>query len=68
MDSPTIVAVAILNDALDRLEEREADHGDGEPCAIRILYHAIQHISRPERDVYPKTRKGTKGRPVIRRA
>lgn len=33
-------------------------------AAIRLLIHAIRHLAYPDRDVYPKSRKGTKTNPV----
>ena len=35
--------------------------------AVKILHHAIRHLAYPDRDMYPKSRKGTKRRPNVRR-
>ena len=56
--------VAMLKRAYDSILE-EADGLDGVDGAY-ILARAIRHITRPERAIYPKTRRGTKTRPVTR--
>lgn len=35
--------------------------------ALKTLVNAIRHLAYPDRDIYPKTRKGTKGAPIVRR-
>ena len=57
--SPTSIylAVAILNAA------GEMVCGQSAPAQL-ILYRAIRHIAYPDRDVYPKSRRGTKSNPV----
>lgn len=32
-----------------------------------LLMHAIRHLAYPDRDIYPKTRRGTKGAPIVRK-
>lgn len=61
MDDCVLKAVEILNQAYDEV----APHPRS---AALILYRAIRHLSMPERDVYPKTRKGTKSKPILRRS
>lgn len=64
MELSVMEATEILNRAADAVT---ADLGIPEHVAVvavRLLTHAITHINRPERDVYPKTRKGNKTRPV----
>ena len=56
--------VAILKRAWDSVVDEAKDISDMD--AAYILASAIRHVARPERDVYPKTRRGTKRRPVTR--
>jgi len=56
--------VAILKRAHDSILERAVTFSDVD--GAYTLARAIQHITRPDRDVYPKTRRGTKTRPVTR--
>jgi len=56
--------VAILKRAYDAIMSKPVS--DIEMDAVISLEHAIQHVARPERSVYPKTRRGTKTRPVMR--
>lgn len=35
--------------------------------AHQTLVRAIRHLAYPDRDTYPKTRRGTKGAPIVRR-
>ena len=35
--------------------------------AVKCLHHAIRHLAYPDRDTFPKSRKGTKRRPIARR-
>lgn len=66
-DQHVIDAVVILNKAWLQMERSPyASLPEGVMAAL-ILDHAIRHISRPERDVYPKTRRGTKAKPVYGR-
>lgn len=60
MDAATVDAVRILNLAADACENDNQWHG------LTYVTHAIRHLVRPERDVFPKSRKGTKRQPVRR--
>lgn len=61
-------AVSILNTVwkLVQLDGKMSDAAVAQ--ADRILTHAIQHVARPDRDVYPKVRRSRKGNPVRRLA
>jgi len=64
MEQSTADAIRILNNAW-----RECDLEKGRPFLkwIRsqgILANAIRHLAYPDRDVYPKSRRGTKSKPV----
>ena len=56
--------VAILKRAYDSILEEPATLYTMD--AACMLTDAIRHIARPDRSVYPKTRRGTKTRPVTR--
>jgi len=58
--------VAILKRAYDAILDEPATLYTMD--AACMLTSAIRHITRPERDIYPKTRRGTKTRPVTRTA
>lgn len=36
--------------------------------AIFCLHHAIKHLARPDRALYPKVRGASKGDPIVRRS
>ena len=56
--------IAILKRAYDSILEEPATLYTMD--AACMLTSAIRHIARSERDIYPKTRRGTKTRPVTR--
>lgn len=64
-DNDDMAACAILQSC-----SREVARDISLPVARRSWYawyliRAIEHLARPERAIYPKTRKGTKRRPVV---
>lgn len=61
------LAVLLLERCAVLCEQESQKHSYPNLVALGYLTHAIAHLSHPERDVYPKTRKGTKGRPIVRR-
>lgn len=63
-ETPIMQAVVILNAAAARCESDPDVLNGWTRQRIMYLRHAIRHITRPDRDVYPKSRKGTKRRPV----
>ena len=56
--------IAILKRAFDAIMDEPPTFETME--AECTLASAIQHIARPDRATYPKTRRGTKKRPVTR--
>jgi hypothetical protein len=72
MTREVFAAVSILDAAAmaveeeyDYLQGRDAEVAKGNDRGLAVLVHAIQHIANPDRNVYPKTRRGTKTKPVI---
>lgn len=59
-------AVEILNDAATDVHHSVYEPAWLQPWCERFLMHAIRHITRYERDVYPKVRGSRKGNPVTR--
>lgn len=65
MDDADRAAVLIMN----RLSRELVDgavppRGEGESRGAHLLIRAVRHLAYPDRDVYPKTRRGTKSNPV----
>lgn len=64
MSRDILAAVRVLADCYERLE---LDHALTRANRLQgqfILFHAIRHISQPERTIYPKVRGASKGNPV----
>lgn len=59
-------ACAILKSCDDELVRIQREQGYVAWTARWILHHAIAHLARPDRDIYPKTRRGTKRAPITR--
>lgn len=59
-------AVRILKECLDGVRATDDYLSYQRLVAFAYLSHAISHISRPERSVYPKVRNATKRNPVTR--
>lgn len=57
-------AIGILAAASRTINRRPFYATDPEAWALRRLDHAIRYLAHPDRAVYPKTRRGTKRRPI----
>jgi hypothetical protein len=65
VEQSVIEAIEILNSAADEVAGEKMMLASLRMKWVRFLFGAIEHIAKPDRDVYPKTRRGTKTNPVV---
>lgn len=60
-------AIYILGELIKSMNEPSDGCWDFDLYGRNCLRGAIGHLAYPDRDVYPKTRRGTKGAPIVRK-
>jgi hypothetical protein len=58
-------AVVILDEAYEQVHRDSHYATVNRLAAKRLLLNAIRYIVRPDRSIYPKTRRSTKGHPIM---
>ena len=66
MATPKLDPIDILGHAYCEVDRDTTANGYARLEAAIILRDAIQHLARPERDVYPKVRHATKSHPFTK--
>lgn len=65
-DNDDLGAIALLNHHIGLLRQAGGNLNFAEYAAAKTLYHALCHLARPDRDVYPNRRHGRKVEPITR--
>jgi len=60
-------AITLLNMAYDELDVDTQMSVAASFAGRDILADAVKYLARPDRAVYPKTRRGTKRHPIVRK-
>ena len=63
-DNDDLGAIALLNSKINELCAVRKPQRFEEYAAAKLLYHALCHLAKPDRDIYPKRRPGARLRAV----
>lgn len=65
-DNDDLGAIALLNHYINLLCDGSIPSTFERYSAAKTLYHALCHLAKPDRGVYPKARRGRKVEPITR--